>query len=79
MEVELYYRGFGSDEIVVHIVCPSMLGVVLGMLCLQLCVSNFFPSEMLAAQVLVCQSIGLKCWKFCGCLNSIIICVLIAS
>ena len=44
-----------------------MLGVVLGNLCLQLCVSIFFSSEMLAAQVLVCQLDGLKCWNFCGC------------
>ena len=35
-----------------------MLGVVLGKLCLHLCVSIIFPSEMLAAQVLVCLSVG---------------------
>ena len=37
-----------------------MLGVVLGKLCLQLYVSIFFPSEKLAAQILVCQSVGLN-------------------
>ena len=30
-----------------------------------LCVSTVFPSEMLAALVLVCLSVGLKCWKLC--------------
>ena len=29
------------------------------------CGSTIFPAEMLAAQVLVCLSVGLKCWKFC--------------
>ena len=68
-----------------------MLGVVLGKLCLHLCVSILFPSEKLATQVLVCLpigwvevlevlrmldvqvlvylSVGLKCWKSCGCWN----------
>ena len=44
-----------------------MLGVVLGKL-------YFLPfAEMLAAQVLVCQSVGLKCWKFCweSCANTL--------
>ena len=36
-----------------------MLAVVLG----KLCVSIFFPSQMLAAQVLVCKLVGLKCWE----------------
>ena len=58
--------GFVSDEIVVDIVRQSMLGVVLGELCLHCCVSTIFHSEMLAAQeVLVCPLVGLKCWKFC--------------
>ena len=30
-----------------------------------LCGSTIFPSKKLAAQVLVCLSVGLKCWKFC--------------
>ena len=35
-----------------------MLEVVLGKLCLHLCVSILFPSEKLATQLLVCLFIG---------------------
>ena len=35
-----------------------MLGVVLGKLCLHLCVSILFPLEKFATQVLVCLPIG---------------------
>ena len=53
-----------------------MLGVVLGKLCLHVCVSIIFPSDMLAAQVLVCLSLG---WSVGGCANALYVSTIFPS
>ena len=60
-EYYLPFRDVGCTGTCVPIIWFEVLEVVLTLLC----VSTIFPSEMLAALVLVCLSVGLKCWKFC--------------
>ena len=60
-EYYLPFREVGCPGTCVPIGWFEVLEVLLG----ELCVSTIFPSEKLAAQVLVCLSVGLKCWKFC--------------